>query len=96
MTNKLNLTFHSRSSSIFIIFFLLQYGTKKLEIIGLDGTSKYFDFKKYGWKVNIQKKNLQYKLHSTNNKLYGKLTVQEIIKILKKNKTLQINDSQNF
>lgn len=96
LTNKLNLTFHSRSSSIFIIFFLLQYGTKKLEIIGLDGTSKYFDFKKYGWKVNIQKKNLQYKLHSTNNKLYGKLTVQEIIKILKKNKTLQINDSQNF
>lgn len=96
LTKKINLTFHSRSSSIFIIFFLVQYGAKKLKIIGLDGSSKYFEFEKYGWKVNIPKKNLQYKLHSTNNKVFGELTVTEIINILKKYKILQINDSQNF
>ena len=76
---------HSRSSTVTCAMYGLMSEPAEIVLYGVDGTAGKAAYQndKYRWRADLPKKNLEGKLHSTNNPAFGRPTVTEIFEVFR-------------
>jgi hypothetical protein len=75
---------HSRSSTVTCAMHGLMSRAAEIILYGVDGTGGKAAYQndKYRWRADLPQKNLEGKLHSTNDPAFGRPTVTEVFEVL--------------